>query len=108
MQQHVNYATPEHGNTIDIVITCTMNLSIQSRNARFQLKPAVNHIDMGVCVNYMKVTNTCMKTEDPSVDKMLGAFKSTLSTILNKHAPLKKYNSKHNPIPGITCGCYTT
>ena len=88
MQQHVNYATPEHGNTLDIVITCTMNLSIKPRNARFQLKPAVNHIDMGVCVNDIKVMNTCMKTEYPSVDKMLDAFKSILSTILNKHAQL--------------------
>ena len=57
---------------------------------------------MGVFVNDIKVTNTYMKTEDPSVDTMLDAFNSTLSTILNKHAPLKKiHESKHNHIPGI-------
>ena len=40
-----------------------------------------------------------MKTEDPSVDKMLDSFNSTLSTILNKHAPLKKIRVKTQPHP---------
>ena len=123
MQQHVHSATHEHGNTLDLVITnqrdnlvsnvsvmdyaisdhysveCTLNISKKIRNDRFQLKRALKHIDMGVFVNDIKVTNTYMKTEDPCVDKMLDAFNSTLSTILNKHAPLKKIRVKTQPHP---------
>ena len=40
-----------------------------------------------------------MKTEDPSVDKMVDAFNSTLGTILNKQAPLKKIRVKTQPHP---------
>ena len=76
------------------------NIYKKTRNYRFQLKRAVKHIDMGVFVNDIKVTNTYRKTEDPSVDKMLDAFNSTLSTILNKqHAPLKKIRVKTQPHP---------
>ena len=75
-----------------------MNISIK-KNVHFQLKCAVKHIDMRVSVNDRKVTNTYMKTEDPSVDKMLHAFNSTLSTILNKHALFKKIRVKTQPHP---------
>ena len=54
---------------------------------------------MGIVVNDIKVTNTYMQTEDPSLDKMLNAFNSTLSTILNNHAPLKKIRVKTQPHP---------
>ena len=40
-----------------------------------------------------------MKTEDPSVDKMLDAFNSNLSTPLNNHAPSKKIRVKTQPHP---------
>ena len=80
-------------------VECTLNISKKIRNDCFQLKRALKHIDMGVFVNDIKVTNTYMKTEGPSVDKMLDAFNSTLSTILNKHAPLKKIRVKTQPHP---------
>ena len=54
---------------------------------------------MSVFVNDIKITNTYMKTKDPSVDKMVDAFNSTLSTILNKHALLKKIRVKTQPHP---------
>ena len=54
---------------------------------------------MGVFVNDIKVTNTYMETKYPSVDKMVGAFNSTLSSILNKHVPLKKIWVKTQPHP---------
>ena len=44
-------------------------------------------------MNDIKVTNTYLKTEHPSVDKMLDAVNSTLSTILNKNAPFEENTS---------------
>ena len=38
-----------------------------------------------------------MKTEQPSVDQILDTFTSTLSTISNKHASLKKIPVKTHP-----------
>ena len=49
----------------------------------------------GVFVNYIKVKNTQMKSEELSVDKILDAYKNTLSITLNKHAPLKKTQPYH-------------
>ena len=40
-----------------------------------------------------------MKTGEPSIDKILDAFNSTLIIILNKHAPLKKIRFKTQPHP---------
>ena len=86
IQQHLNSATHEHGNTLDLVITnqrdnlvsdvcvmdyaisdhysveCTLNISIKKiKEDSFQLKRAVKHRDIGVFVNDIKVTNTYME-----------------------------------------------
>ena len=95
MQQHVHSATHEQGNILDLVIKnqrdnlfsnvsvmdyaisdhysvkCTLNISKKIRNDRFQLKRALNHIDMCVFVNDIKVTNTYMKTDPTCVSKVL-------------------------------------
>ena len=73
-----------------ITVECTLNVSIKPVKARFEQKRAVKHIQMGVFVNYIKVKNTQLITEELSVVKMLNVYNSTLSITLNKHASLKK------------------
>ena len=80
----MDYAMSDH-----YYVQYTLNVCIKPVKARFEQKRAVNHVQMGVFVNYIKVRNTEMKTEELSVDKMVDAFNNTL----NKHAPLKKTQS---------------
>ena len=80
-------------------VECTLNVSIKPVKARFEQKRAVKHIQMGVFVNYIKVKNTQLRTEELSVDKILDAYNNPLSITRNKHAPLKKTRVKTQPHP---------
>ena len=124
LTQHVSDSTHENGNTIDLVIICLyenllksvvvrdyalsdhhtveciVNMNKDKQNIHFILKRSLHNIDMNAFSSDLDVLNTTIISDDTTnTDKWVRMFNELLSSLMDKHAPLKRIRIRTQPHP---------
>lgn len=106
--QHVNVPTHEHGHVLDLVVTrhAVAHCSLNSVKPGASIIQSITYrklktIDLDMLRGELAKSRLCTEEID-NLDELVSCYNSTLSSLMDKHAPLQSRNVINRP--RIPCG----